>query len=149
MRGEFFRRHSFSIIGAVFWILAIATILFFPRINLFRRTCESCNEYSRFVDALSPYQKSKLVLFEAGVISVADRFFYLGESSNDESDLIKSDLISYKKLSPFIDEKVRRLIIINSLLDSMSADDRNLILNKKAAILYRNGDFVLIHGKAG
>ncbi|MBN2245064.1 MAG: hypothetical protein JW755_04380 [Candidatus Aminicenantes bacterium] len=59
----------------------------------------------------------------------------------------RDGLITQMKLEPIISEKMRRLIIVNSLLDSMSPKERDLVLNKKAAIIYRNGDFILIGEK--
>lgn len=141
----FFRSHPNYLVGVIVWILAIATILLFPKISPLKRNCNNCDEYKRFVSALSANQKSNLLLFESAVINVADRFFYI--SMEDESDLERDGLITQMKLEPIISEKMRRLIIVNSLLDSMSPKERDLVLNKKAAIIYRNGDFILIGEK--
>lgn len=135
------------LVGFLAWIFSITTIFLLPKSGLLRKKCKSCEEYSRFVAELSPERKSLLVMFEGGVVHVADRFFYLGELSEDESDLSRSGLIAYKKLNSDINEKVRRLIIVNSILDSMSAEARNLVLKNEAAILYKAGEYILVSEK--
>lgn len=141
------RLRFYYLVGFFAWLFAITTIFLLPRSGLLKKKCRSCEEYSRFVAELIPERKSRLVMFEGGVVHVADRFFYLGELSEDEPDLERSGLIAYRKLSSDVDEKTRRLIIVNSILDSMDPEVRNLILKNEAAILYRKGEFLMVAGK--
>jgi hypothetical protein len=53
-------------------------------------------------------------------------------------------LIYYHELNPIVDEKLRRLIVVNSLLKSITPEERDLVLNRKAIILYRNDRFWVV-----
>jgi len=66
---------------------------------------------------------------------------------NEEFDLYRKGLIEYQVLDPIVDEKLQRLIIWNSILETLSPDARNLILNKKATILFRDNRFVMVGPK--
>lgn len=108
--------------------------------GLFKKKCRSCESYSAFVSALSEEQKEKLVLWESSVIEMDGQYDYVGALSQDEFDLLKKDRIRYTSLVMVVDEKTRRTILANSLLKGLKYEDRDLIVNHKAAISYRAAD---------
>lgn len=145
------KRHPNYVIGFFIWLASIAIVITVPRFatRIKGRTPPPESSYTIYLKSLNDEQRSKLLNFEAGVISVAGEFYLISESSHDEFNLFKRGLLSYKTLDSFIDENTRRLIIINSLLRSMPTDERDLVLAKKAVIIFRNGEFLLIRGKSG
>jgi hypothetical protein len=131
----------------VIWVISLVVVVEAP--NIFKRKCKSCNEYSQYIASLSENRKGKLQLFEGGVVEIDNKYFYIGESSDDEFELLKKGRIIYKILDPIIDEMAKRLVIVNSLLRSMSNEDREMVLGKKAAIVFRNKEYILIASKNG
>lgn len=150
MRGPF-RAHPNYVMGFIVWICAISTIIMFPnllpKLKLLKKGCVSCSGYSRFLDTLTAEQKSDFELLEAGAINVEGTYYLIGKNSNEEFDLYKKRLIEYQELEPIVDEKLRRLIIWNSLLETLSPEVHNLILNKKAIILFRDNRFIMVGPK--
>lgn len=98
---------------------------------------------------LSVEQKERLASFDGGIISAGNQYFLIDSSSTSEYDLRKSDLIEYKVLPEISDENTRRLVIVNTILKSLATEERDQILARKAAIVYRNNEFILIKLKSG
>jgi len=86
-------------------------------------------------------------MLEAGVIDVGGKFFYVGEESDDEFKLNKNDQTFYEMYYPEPDEQTRRLVEINSIIRVMSPVHRDLIISRKAVIIYRNNNCVMIGDK--
>ena len=142
-------KHPNYLLGIVAWILALATVILVPKLGLFKKSCKSCDEYSRFVDSLSSEQKLKLSNLEAGVINIGNKYYCLEENLQVEYEAYKKNSILYKKLDPITDEKTRRLIILNSLMKTMPPEERNLLLEKKAVIVFRDNQVLLIQANNG
>jgi len=53
-------------------------------------------------------------------------------------------LIYYKEVDPTMDEKLRRIIVLNSILKSCAPEESDLIQNRKAIIICRDNRFVLV-----
>lgn len=138
------RSHPNYFFGFLIWVAAIASVLAAPKIKIFKKTCAECTAYSSFVNELSVEQKEKIEMFEAGVVNVNGKFFFIGESSTSEFDLNKKGMIFYETMIPTIEEKTRRLMIVNSCLRSLDPAIRELILGKKAIFLFRNNEFVIV-----
>jgi hypothetical protein len=139
--------HPNYILGFVAWCLAIVSIICLPKLISKATPCLQCDEYADFVRSLSGTQADKLVMLEAGAILLNNKFFLIGDISKDEYRLYEKQLIVYKLLEPIIDEKVRRYIILNSIVKSLPPAERDLIGNRKAVIIYRNDEFVLVGDK--
>jgi hypothetical protein len=86
-------------------------------------------------------------MLEMGVINIGGEFFLVGDSSEDEFELFNNQLIHYKAVEPINDEKTERMIILNSILKYMPPAERDLILQKKAVIIYRNNSYVIVYDK--
>jgi hypothetical protein len=145
------RSHPNYVIGLIVWLCAMGTIVAFPnivpKIKFLRKACVSCSAYSRFIDTLTPEQKVDFQLLEAAAIDIAGEYYIVGKGSNEEFAFYKRNIISYQELDEIVDEKLRRLIVLNSILKSLAPGVRDLILNKKAAILYRDNRFILVGPK--
>lgn len=83
-------------------------------------------------------------MLEAGALLIDGRFFLIGDASQDEYDLYKKGLISHRRLDPIIDERTRRHLLSNSLIASLSPAERDLIQQRKAVVIYRDSEFVLV-----
>ena len=138
------RPHPAYFVGFAVWIFALASILLFSRFVAKKKDCQGCDDYFRFVNSLPVDQKAKFAMLEAGVIEVGEKFFFIGESSNEEFELYKKQLIFHRPLEPIVDEKIQRMVILNSILAHLPPNERDLVLKKKAAILYRNGGYIMI-----
>lgn len=146
------RSHPNYVVGSIVWICAICTIILFPnvlpKIRFLKKACVSCSGYSRFADTLTPEQKADFDLLEAGAINIDGIFQIVGKNSEKEYELYKNGLIEYRELDPIIDEKNHRLILFNSLIKTLSPEIRNMVLDRRAAILFREGRMILVHAKS-
>jgi len=145
------RSHPNYVIGFFVWLCAIGSIIIFPnlfpKINFLKKPCVSCTEYSDFIESLTSEQKADFELLEAGAINIKGMFHIVGKNSNEEYDLYQKRFIKYQNLDPIIVEKVRRLIVLNSVLRTLSPETRNLVLNKQAVILFRDGHVLLVSAR--
>jgi len=146
---SFIKRHPNYIFGFIVWVLSLVIVLIVPKLGIIGKTNNSDSPYTRFLATLSDDQKNKLHMFETGVLDIKGRYFYVGDNAIDEVELLKRNKISYRQLNPIIDEETRRLIIINSFLRTMPSEERDLVLARKAAIIYRNNEFIFISEKSG
>lgn len=143
----FIRNHPNYIIGFFVWLCAILSILFIPKLIFNKGECKQCDEYSKFISSLSIEQKANLEMLEMGVINIGGEYFLVGDSSEEEYDLYDKQLIHYKPVDPIIDEKIQRMVILNSIMRYLPPLERDLIINKKAAIIFRNGGYVMVYNK--
>ena len=150
-RRNILKSHPHYVIGFFVWLFAIGTIAMFPsllpKIKFLIKPCASCTAYSRFIDTLTPEQRAVFRLLEAAAIDIKGKYHLVGKGSNEEFDLYKQNLISYQELEEIVDEELRRLIVLNSILKCLAPGLRDLILNKKAAIIYRDNRYILIGPK--
>ena len=86
-------------------------------------------------------------MVELGTVNINGELFLVGDSSMEEGDLYERQLIHYKPVEPVDDERVKRLIAVNSILRYLPPKERDLIFNKKAAIIYRNDGYVMVYDK--
>ena len=142
-----FSSHPNYFIGFTVWLCAIISLILFPKLDLFKIKCSGCSEYSRFISMLSVEQKSKLDLFEAGILDVGGKLYFISDTSDTEFNLFKQNKIFYNEYDLTMDEITKRLIIVNSVIKSMSPFQRDLILNKKAIVLYRKNRCIMIGDK--
>jgi hypothetical protein len=138
------RPHPAYFVGFAVWICALVSILLFSRFVAKKKDCQGCDDYFRFVSSLPVDQKAKFAMLEAGAIKVGEEYFVVGESSSEEFELFKKQLIFYRQMEPVADEKTKRIVILNSILAQLPPGERDIVLKKKAAILYRNGGYVMI-----
>lgn len=145
---SFFKKHPNYVVGFFCWLFAIGTIIMFPnilpKINFLKKGCVSCAGLSRFLDTLTPEQKTDLQMLDAGIIDVEGKYYLVGKNSDAEYDLYNKELIEYQILEPIIDEQLRRLITWNSLLKTLTPETYNLFLTKKATIIFRDNQYVMV-----
>jgi len=150
-RRNVLRLHPNYVIGFLVWLCAISTIVMFPnllqKIKFLKKTGVSSTAYSRFIDTLTPEQRVDFQLLEAAAIDIGGEYYIVGKGSSEEFNFYKRNIISYQELDEIVDEKLRRLIVLNSILKYLAPGVRDLILNKKAAILYRDNRFILVGPK--
>jgi hypothetical protein len=139
--------HRNYVLGFVAWCLAIISIICLPGLISKKTPCLQCDEYADFFRSLSGPQANKLAMLEAGAIILNNKFFLIGDLSEDEFRLYEKQLIAYKPLEPIVDEKIRRYVILNSIVKSLPPPERDLIANRKAVIIFRNDGFVLVGDK--
>jgi len=148
---SFFKKHPNYVVGFFLWLLAISSIIMFPnilpKIKFLKKGCVSCAGLSRFLDTLTPEQKTDLQMLEAGVIDVEGKYYLVGKNSGAEYDLYRKGLIEYQILDPVIDEQLRRLITWNSLLKTLTPETYNLFLTKKATIIFRENQYLFVGSK--
>lgn len=83
-------------------------------------------------------------MLDAGIIDVEGKYYLVGKNSDAEYDLYNKELIEYQILEPIIDEQLRRLITWNSLLKTLTPETYNLFLTKKATIIFRDNQYVMV-----
>ena len=143
----FIRKHPNYVIGFFVWLCAVLSILLIPKLIFNKGGCKDCDEYSNFLSSLTIKQKAKLEMLEMGVVNIGGEFFLVGESSEKEADLFKKGLIHYMPVDPINDEKTRRMVVLNSIMNYLSPSERNLIFDRKAVIIFRNGGYVMVYNK--
>lgn len=143
--GGVIKSHSNYFIGFIVWLCAIVTIILFPNlVPKIKKARVSSSGYSRFLNTLSLEQKAEFEMLEAGAINIEGVFHIVGKNSAEEYDLYQNGFIEYRELDPIVEEKTRRLIILNSILKTYSPEVRDLVVNKKATILFRDDHIIMI-----
>jgi hypothetical protein len=145
----FLKKHSNYLVGFIMWVLSIISVLVVPKIVSTKRNSISLNSFGKFMATLSDDQKTRLVSFEGGIVTIGGKHYLIDSSTYDEFSLRENGLIEYLPLPVISDENTRRLVMVNSILKTLPSDARDEILSRKAAIIYRNGEFVLVKARSG
>jgi hypothetical protein len=146
---KFIKEHRNYVVGFIVWVLAIASVIAIPKIITAKRNQKVLSSFGKFMSTLSPEQKARLVSFDGGIISIGDKYYLIDTSTQDEFNLHKNDMIEYRELPAISDENTRRLAIVNTILKNIVPEERDQIFARKAAIVFRNNEFILIKARSG
>lgn len=143
----FLKKHPYYVIGFFVWLCAILSIIFLPKLFFNKSGCKDCDGYSDFLNSLATERRARLEILELGIINIKGEFFLVGDSAKEEGDLYDRQLIYYKPVEPVDDVRIKRLIAVNSILKSLPPGERDLVFNRRAVIINRNGSYVMVYDK--
>lgn len=140
---------TFNLASIIIWVLAMSSLAgTYLLINKKTpREDKSFLEMKAAFEYLPEDEKNSIKYFESGIIKSKDNKIHLiGASNINEEAVLK---LSMKKIDVPIQDSliIVRRFVANEAFNRLNNAERNMVVKNKAAILFRDGNYVLFYDR--